>query len=92
MALTAAQLNAHIRTMLVDQLQRENGNARAAMLFLLRACAWHARSGTADDLEAAKTVAQFIFETVLGRSMTAEDAHILRKHVSPDVGAADGVF
>lgn len=92
MALTTAQLNAHIRTMIVDQLQRENGNSRAALMFLLRACARHARSGTADDLEAAKTAAQFIFETVLGRSMTADDAHYLRKHLNLDSGAADGIF
>lgn len=92
MALTTAQLNAHIRSMIVDQLRRENGNTREAVLFLLRACAWHARSGTADDLEAAKTAAQFIFETVIGRSMTAEDAHLLRNHLSKDAGASDGVF
>lgn len=92
MALTTAQLNAHIRTMIQEELVREASRTDAeAVRFLLRACAFHARTGTADDLEAAKTVAQFVFETVLGRSATATDLHLLRNHLSLDVGGT-GVF
>ncbi|MCZ2109084.1 MAG: hypothetical protein LC118_05870 [Dehalococcoidia bacterium] len=93
MALTTAQLNAHIRTMIQEELVREGAGTDAeAVRFLLRACAHHARTGTPDDLEAAKTVAQFIFETVIGRSATEAGLHLLRNHIGPDVGAAGGVF
>ena len=92
-ALTTAQLNAHIRTMIQEELVREASRTDAeAVRFLLRACAFHARTGTADDLEAAKTVAQFIFETVRGRTATAADLHLLRNHIGPEVGAGSGVF
>ena len=93
MALTQAQLNAHIRTMLQEQLVREGTSMEgASVMFLLKAAAWHARTATADDLEAAKTVAQFVVETATCHALTASEAHYLRKHLAPAVGAADGVF
>lgn len=92
MALTQAELNAHIRTMIVDRLQAEGSDVSgAALRFLLRACADHANLGGADNLEAAKTSAQFLFETVIGRSATADDLHLLRNHIAPDVSGT-GMF
>lgn len=94
-ALTAAQLNAHIRSMLVDRLTFETAEDRSpdnqALLFLLRACADHARLGDADSIEAAKTSAQFLFETVIGRSATANDLHFLRNHLAQTVNGS-GLF
>lgn len=92
MALTTAQLNAHIRDMIVDRLVVEGPDLNgAALRFLLRACADHANLGGADNLEAAKTSAQFLFETVIGRAATADDLHLLKNHIAPEVGGA-GVF
>lgn len=92
MALTTAQLNAHIRTMITDRLALEGSDVSGpALRFLLRACADHANLGGADNQEAAKTAAQFLFETVIGRPATANDLHMLRNHIAPDVGGA-GLF
>lgn len=92
MALTTAQLNAHIRTMMQEQLIKEGTyTSSASVLFLLKACVWHARTALPDDLEAAKTVAQFVFETTIGHSMTAAETHYLRQHLANDVGG-QGVF
>ena len=92
MALTTNQLNAHIRTMIVDRLQAEGTDlSNESLRFLLRACADHARLGGADDIEAAKTAAQFLFETTIGRNATAADLHQLRQHIAREVNG-EGLF
>lgn len=87
MALTQAQLNAHLRTMLLNQIQHEEDNF-AVLKFFLRACERHARAGNGDNAEAARTVGQAVFENVIGRSATADDLHYLRNHLAGDVDGA----
>jgi hypothetical protein len=82
-ALTTAQLNAHIRTLLLDQFNAERVN-REALLFMVRACVRHVRLGGADNIEAGRTVGEFLLQQVLGRSLTAGDLHYLRKHLVTD--------
>lgn len=81
MPLNPNQLNAHLRTIMQDELVAAGQDlAPAVFHFLLRACIRHRRLGGADDQEAARTIAQFIFEQVIGRSATADDLHRLRNH------------
>lgn len=87
MALTQAQLNTHLRTMLLNQIPHEEDNM-AVLRFFLKACVRHARVGNGDNAEAAKTVARVVFENVIGRSMTADDAHYLRSHLAAEVDGA----
>lgn len=87
MALTQAQLNAHLRTMLLNQIPHEDDNL-VVLRFFLRACVRHARAVNGDNAEAARTVGQAVFENVIGRSATAGDLHYLRNHLASDV---DGV-
>lgn len=83
MALTQAQLNAHLRTMVLDQLPLEK-NKREAILFFLRACITHYRTAGPDNQEAARTVGQFMYEQFIGRAATAADLHLLRKHAATE--------
>lgn len=81
MALTAAQLNAHLRVAIQDEIVAQ-GEALSpeAWFFLLRACIRHWRLGDADSQEAARTIAQFVFESKIGRPAGAGDLHSLRQH------------
>lgn len=83
MALTQVQLNAHLRTMVLDQLPLEK-NKRETILFFLRACITHYRTPGADNQEAARTIGQFMYEKFIDRAATASDLHLLRKHASTE--------
>lgn len=80
MALTNAQLNVHIRDIIADELDFVRDSDKQILMFFLRACIRHVRKPGADNIEAAKTVAQFVSQQVLGRALTAADLHSLRNH------------
>lgn len=87
MALTTAQLNAHLRAMIQNELAtitvaeiREGGQEAGFLYGLLRACVRHVRIGDADSIEAGKTVAVNVLESILGRPATAGELHQLRRH------------
>lgn len=93
MALTQAQLDQHFRQALVARLAAERDVAPSQLLLsILRGLADYARRGDADSVEAAKTGAQFFYETFTGRAATAADLHVLRNHIAPEVGARTGDF
>ena len=90
MALTPNQLNAHLRTLIQNEVVAQGeGIDPEAWKFLLRACIRHVRLGGADNQEAGRTIAQFVFEQRIGRPATAADLHWLRNHeaVSADPSA-----
>lgn len=92
MALTTAQLNAHLRQIALVQLDNEG---RDGLRALLRACVEYARGTAAGspEREAANTIATFAAERVLGRSLTAQDRHWLVNHAGPEAHeAAAGVI
>lgn len=81
MALTANQLNAHLRAMLQAELARpRTQDDTGALYFMLRACIAHVRLGDADSIEAGKTVAEFTAEQILGHAPNAQELHLLRNH------------
>lgn len=93
MALTNAQLNAHIRDILADELDFVRESDKQVLMFLLRACIRHIRQGGADNIEAGKTVAQFVAQQVLGRALTGGDLHALRRHWTPEADpTAEGLL
>lgn len=80
MALTTAQVNAHLRTTMADQI---NANPdKEVFLWLLRACIRHYRLGGADNQEAGRTLAELLFQAFLNRPPTADDLHRLRRHLA----------
>lgn len=81
MALTTAQLNAHIRTIVSDELDHVRRSDRAVLLFMMRACIRHYRLGGDDNQEAARTVARFVWQRAIGREPTQQDLHELLKHI-----------
>lgn len=81
MALTTNQLNAHIRTTIQDQLPFEDGN-NLVLMFFLRASIRHCRLGGADNIEAGKAIAQFVFEKINNRTATAADLEKLQNHLA----------
>ena len=94
MALTTAQLNAHLRAMLQNELERpRTRDDYAARIFLIRAAIEHVRLGDADSVEAGRTVAEFVCQQTFGRTPTADDLHMMRGHWASDADpTAQGVL
>lgn len=91
MALTTAQLNAHLRAMLQNELERpRTRDDYAARLFMIRAAIAHIRLGDADSIEAGNTVARFVCQQTYGRTPTADDLHMMRGHWATDADETAG--
>lgn len=76
MALTNAQLNSHLRAIVV---QHFTGNEEGLTRFL-ETCRDYAVVGGANEKEASRTIAREVFSRVVGRALTADDVHLLTNH------------
>lgn len=90
MALSAAQLNAHIRSIVADELDAERRTNPAVVRFFIAAALRHYRLGGVDNQEAAQTVARFVWQQVIGRSPTQQDLHEFLNHVVTEADETAG--
>lgn len=81
MALTTAQQNAHLKTIMARVANNIEYDSQT-FYDLLKSCIAHVRLGDADSIEAGKFWAQALFEQVLERSANANDLHLLRNHLA----------
>jgi len=84
MALTTAQYNAHVQTMIsglfpTTPLLALSDIQRACLMYLLRRLVLYKRIGANQD-EAAKRLALEILTAIKGSAPTADDLHLLRNH------------
>ena len=93
MALTVAQQNAHLKTIMANVAQVQGRGDAEVIYALLRGCIVHVRLGGADNIEAGKFWAQALFQSVIGRNATAADLHLLKNHLATQADeTASGVL
>lgn len=81
MALSPNQLNAQLRTLLQNEIAAQGQSLDwDVLMFLIRACVRHYRTGNADAQEAAQTIARWVTQNYNGRTPTTDDLHRLRWH------------
>jgi hypothetical protein len=91
-ALTTAQQNAHLRQ-IMNRVANNIEEQDETFMALLRGCIAHVRAGGADNIEAGKLWGRLLFESVIGRSPTADDLHrLLRHHATNADDSAAGVL
>lgn len=97
MALTEAQRDLHLRRVVVGVAARLSPQSETFME-LLRGCIRHYRTAQdAGDIalngantEAARVMAQALFEAVIKRSATSADLHYLKAHLALDADSSAG--
>lgn len=76
MAITTAQRNAALFDIMGLLFDHDD----SALAVFLRACVAYYKGGTATEKEAAVTLAQLAYQSVVGHALTAADLHLLTNH------------
>ena len=76
MALTAAQLNSHLRQIVLLLFDK---NEEALDAFA-RACVYYSKNGNSADKEAARTILKEVYARAVNRPLTSDDLHHLIHH------------